>query len=507
MKSMLRIKEPRLEFGYQQELEDPRDGLNLFGPYDRGLGSTYGIRAGVIGTRNGIKRFKNWVSAIQKPVGIADAARFRPPFPGFEAAFQVLWNPEPTIEIEIDPSELHRDISVDDKYKRIFGTVELFATKLIDAKVTEEGRPDLWFVVIPDEVYKLCRPESVVPIGDRIEATGKMKPAVARTFIRQKPLFSDIEHEAEPYYYEPDFRQQLKGRLLWDAILTQIVRESTIAPFDFLNPLGYPIRGLGKRTAEVAWNLASAAYYKAGARPWKLSGVRPGVCYIGLVYKNDEKSPDASAACCAAQMFLDSGDGVVFKGRVGPWYTGKRGRYHLSQAAAEELLTKAIAEYTKKRGKAAEEIFLHARTRFDDEEWKGFAKAAGEATKIVGVTIRRADDFRLFRRDDDMPILRGLAVINNDRHAFLVTNGFIPRLQTYYGSEVPVPLSVEINRGDADIAVVLRDILGLTKLNYNSCRHSDGMPVTLKFADAVGEILTSGPPRDADPPLPFRHYI
>jgi len=507
MKSMIRINEPRLEFGYEQELEDPRDGLNLFGPYDRGLGSAYGVRAGVIGTRTGIKRFKNWVSAIQRPVGIADAARFRPPFPGFEAAFQVAWNPEPTVQIEIDPSELHRAISIDDKYKRIFDTVELFESKLKDAAVTEEGRPDLWFVVIPDEVYRLCRPESVVPIGDRIAATGRMKPAIARTFIRQRALFSDIEHEAEPYHYEPDFRQQLKGRLLWDKILTQIVRESTIAPLDFLNPLGYPVRGLGKRTAEVAWNLASAAYYKAGARPWKLSGVRPGVCYIGLVYKNDEKSVDGSAACCAAQMFLDSGDGVVFKGRVGPWYTGKRGRYHLSQTAAEELLGKAIADYTKKREKPPDEIFLHARTRFDDEEWKGFCKATGEATKVVGVTIRRADDFRAFRRDDDMPILRGLAVINNDRHAFLATNGFVPRLQTYYGSEVPVPLSVEINRGNADIAIVLRDILGLTKLNYNSCRHSDGMPVTLKFADAVGEVLTSGPPRDDDPPLPFRHYI
>jgi hypothetical protein len=507
MKSMLRIQEPRLEFGHGQSLEDPRDGLNLFGPYDRGLGSAYGIRAGVIGTQTGIKRFKNWVTAIQRPVGLLDATRFRPPFPGFEAAFQVAWNPEPTIQIEIDPSELIRDISIDDKYKRIFDTVDLFASKLIDAKISEEERPDLWFVVIPDEVYKLCRPQSVVPVADRIEATGRMKPAVARTFIRQKALFSDIEHEAEPYHYEPDFRQQLKGRLLWDGVLTQIIRESTIAPFEFLNAFGHPARGLGKRTGEVAWNLASAAYYKAGARPWKLSGVRPGVCYIGLVYKNDEKSIDASAACCAAQMFLDSGDGVVFKGRVGPWYTGKRGRYHLSQVAAEEILGKAIADYKNKRGKAPDEVFIHGRTRFDDEEWKGFANAAGESTKIVGITIRRADDFRLFRRDSDMPVLRGLAVINSEKHAFLATNGFVPRLQTYYGSEVPVPLSVEINRGDADIEIVLRDILGLTKLNYNSCRHSDGTPVTLKFADAVGEILISGPPRDADPPLPFRHYI
>ena len=118
-----------------------------------------------------------------------------------------------------------------------------------------------------------------------------MKPTVARTFLRQKPLFSDIKHEAEPYYYEPDFRQQLKGRLLWDGILTQIIRESTIAPFDFLNPLGYPIRGLGKRTAEVAWNLASAAYYKAGARPWKLSGVVQAFVTLDSFIRMTRKAP------------------------------------------------------------------------------------------------------------------------------------------------------------------------------------------------------------------------
>src|ERR1700687_319395 len=120
MRPMVRIEEPRLEFGHGQALEDPRDGLNLFGPYDRGLGNAYGIRAGVIGTKAGIKRLNNWVKTIQMPVGLADATRFRPPFPGFEAAFQVLWNPEPTAQIEIDPEELNRHINIDDKYKRIF---------------------------------------------------------------------------------------------------------------------------------------------------------------------------------------------------------------------------------------------------------------------------------------------------------------------------------------------------------------------------------------------------
>jgi hypothetical protein len=65
---------------------------------------------------------------------------------------------------------------------------------------------------------------------------------------------------------------------------------------------------------------------------------------------------------------------------------------------------------------------------------------------------------------------------------------------------------VEIAKGEADIEIVAKDILALTKLNYNSCRYADGLPVTLRFADAVGEILVSGPIKPL-PPLAFRFYI
>src|SRR5207237_485460 len=71
--------------------------------------------------------------------------------------------------------------------------------------------------------------------------------------------------------------------------------------------------------------------------------------------------------------------------------------------------------------------------------------------------------------------------------------GFAPRLKTYVGRQVPRPLRIDIARGEAEVEVVLRDILALTKLNYNTRPLSDGLPVTLRFADAVGEILTAGP--------------
>src|SRR5205823_4673289 len=62
-----------------------------------------------------------------------------------------------------------------------------------------------------------------------------------------------------------------------------------------------------------AWCL----YFK-GARlqPWQLADVRPGVCYVGLVFKMDPSPPDEGEACCAAQMFLNSGNGVVFRGAL-----------------------------------------------------------------------------------------------------------------------------------------------------------------------------------------------
>ena len=72
--------------------------------------------------------------------------------------------------------------------------------------------------------------------------------------------------------------------------------------------------------------------------------------------------------------------------------------------------------------------------------------------------------------------------------------------------EVPNPLSIEICRGDAEMQTVLRDVLALTKVNYNSCRFGDGKPITLKFADAVGEVLVTRPVKKA-PPLPFMYYI
>src|SRR6185503_6348007 len=119
-----------------------------------------------------------------------------------------------------------------------------------------------------------------------------------------------------------------------------------------------------------------------------------------------------------------------------------------------------------------------------------FASAVDSLTQLVGVRIRDDKLLKLFRKSDN-PVLRGIAYINSDREGFLWTRGWTRRLRTYPGMDVPNPLTIEICQGEPDIEVVLKDILALTKRNSNTCRYGERKPITLKFADAVGEVLTA----------------
>jgi hypothetical protein len=517
MSTLRHFEEPVLSFGYGQETEDPRDGLTLFGPLDEG--KPYGVRIGVVGSSVAIERLTRWIHTIQRPVVSAKAVqweteskwghieaweRARPPFPGFEATFGVPWSTAPLVTREVSDDELRSALFIDNGAQRVYKTVEVYSRRILDALREEEMRPDLWYVVIPDDVYRYCRPQSRIPPDLAIETKSPASVEYLKSLIEEPSLFPEDNAAAVPYEYESDFHNQLKARLLGHQVPTQIVRERTIAPADVL-----PIRlaaSLAKQAPEIAWTLSTATFYKTGGRPWKIAGIREGVCYVGLVFKRDHTSFNPRSACCAAQMFLDSGDGLVFKGDIGPWYTPVSGEFHLDRRSAKELVMLAVDAYKGRHdGNAPRELFLHGKTRFNDEEWEGFHEGIGRAVNLVGVRIRDSREIKLYRQGQH-PVLRGLAYVRDERTAYLWTRGYIPRLGTYPGREVPNPLMVDVCKGNVSIETVLRDVLALTKVNYNSCIFADGVPVTLRFANSVGEILTAGPPGPV-PPLPFKYYI
>jgi hypothetical protein len=499
---LIHLAEPNLTFGYNQKLTDPRDGITLFGPFSRDK-ITGQINIGIIGPKEQREFVINFLQRIHKPVFSNAPDLARPYFPGLQAAFGVHINFKSIQEINVERADIDIFLNYSDSYQRVYNLTELYSNKL-KAYYEKESIPvTVWFVAIPDEIYQYVKPNSKIPSADtNIKLGLKKDDRDSNQFL----LWDDMKSLKEAYNFEINFHNQLKAKLLSEKIVTQIIRESTIA-YEYLWQDGKKKDYEKIFDSAKAWNISTTLYYKVGGIPWKLGEIRSNVCYLGLVYKKVDNTEDNRNACCAAQMFLDSGDGMVFRGNIGPWYNPETKQFHLHTKDAYELFSLSLESFKEKslEDKYPDEVFVHAKTYFDEEEWIGFKEAAEGKCKIVGVRIRDDSNFKLYR-DFSYCIPRGSALIVTSNLAYLWTKGFIPRIQTQLGLETPNPVSIEVVRGDKDILIVCKDILALTKLNYNACIFADGSPVTLRFADAIGEVLTAGKNIKGDI-LPFKHYV
>lgn len=404
----------------------------------------------------------------------------------------------------INGNELKLAATKSDKHERSFSVANLYLSNIEKIKKLD-NKPALAICIVPDFVYEHCRPQSYVQEKSDIPKTSEQKKYLNSVLkdrnTGQTRMFEDegLFDEAtslEQYRLSPDFRRQLKARVMEHDLPIQIIRESTLIITTQIRDGESGVNPLSDRL----WNFGTTLYYKSGLKPWKTPWAREGVCYIGLAYKLANQKN--GTACCAAQMFLDSGDGVVFVGEFGPWYSPEKREFHLSKNAAEKMLKGAIDTYQEQEGKALKEIFLHARSGINKEEYEGFLKACPKDVKLVAIKVRKdRESPRLFRHDEHLnaamrgkyPVLRGTFWQRNKYRGYLFTTGFKPRIGSYDGWEIPVPLFIHVQHGEADLVQVAKDILGLTKLNYNACQLGESEPITVKNSDRIGEILLSNP--------------
>jgi hypothetical protein len=499
------LAEPSLGFRYGQTIAAPYAGLSLFGPFDADAsGRPSHITYGVVAAPEGLAAFRAFsmrltLPIISRPYGDPRNDRkpqlLWPPFPGFEAAFGATWPAEAAWSRSLNREALLTDAQHSDKYRRAYSVCNHYLDGIRIAAERDEAF-GLIICVVPDVVWLNCRPLSRVSNGIGV-AVSKAERAHRRS---QPDLFNP--YTPEEYDLSVDFRRQLKARAMKYNIPLQLIRESTLT---LREPAVTDSRNLTP-FSDRAWNLSTAFYYKAGGKPWRLASARPGVCYVGLAFRRSELDAGPRTACCAAQMFLDTGDGVVFRGEFGPWYSERDDEYHLSADAAEDLLSGVLNAYAAQGGQRLSQIFLHSRSTISEEEFAGYRKACPSGVHLVGIRVRTDRNGLRLYRPGKWPVLRGTLWTINNRTAYLWATGFKPTLLSYDGWEVPAPLRIDIEHGDAEVGQVASDIFGLTKLNYNACKLGSGEPVTIGFSDGVGEILIGNPYIEVRRPS-FKFYI
>jgi hypothetical protein len=509
--NVIYVKEPELYFGHGQTSDHPKDGLFLYGPHSAPNRSKE-ICVGAIGTKQGLSFLRRWAIQICGFIEVPPPGKTEKKnrlhlsnFPGLEETFGITFNPGDFVQRQIDLTALDDATRTLNQHEAVRKAVDLYVQEIEHHDRNEERKVDVWLFVLPELVFERCKPLSKRSALSLVKGEFTKDQKVRSDL----PLIENIIDQSDEDIFDdvPDFHRQVKARLLKLGHTSQLLRETTLAREEFLNLAGKPKRRL-QEPASVAWNVATGLYYKTQPEPpWRLAHVRPGVCYVGLVFKLIPNDPKEHV-CCAAQMFLNEGDGVVFRGANGPWKTSDY-EFHLKAPEAKKLIERVLNTFKEKHGEWPKELFIHGKTTFNDVEWNAFSEAAPKETRLVGVRIKTTHGETKLFRDGDYPAIRGTAILLDDRNAYLWTTGFVPRLDTYIGPETPNPIFITVLRSTGempDLRTVLSDIMGLTKINYNACNYSDGLPVTLRFANRVGDILILGSSKDAER-QPLKFYI
>lgn len=234
--------------------------------------------------------------------------------------------------------------------------------------------------------------------------------------------------------------------------------------------------------------------------PWRLvrSSTDLSTLFVGVSFFH---APERDLVhTSVAQVFNERGDGVVVRGGPAPRRKDDR-RPHLSEADAQALLSDALTVYRREHHNFPARVALHKTSEFDDAEVRGF-EAAVDAYGIEHldlVWVQSTERMRLFRNGDHA-VLRGTFVRLEERRAVLFTRGTIDFYRLYPGMYVPVPLGLRAALGEHDVDHLGEEILALSEMNWNQSQLDGRLPITLRAAARVANVLKHVAPGDAVAP-------
>lgn len=509
------LPEPLIEFADDFLCEDPKKGISSMGFFSLSNNSHKSeISYAVIGSKKEIKKYKEWLGQFDSFIESTTSGKAltssyeideesglitelfgeeqeidetfsdnsinkkaNPDFPGFnsDSCFQCRFINNPELDCVVPQKKIDDVIKSKKKGKEIsdeiIGMYKDAYSELIENSLA--GKPDIIVVVIPDSVFK--------KVGNVKHRKG------------------DI-----------NFRRKLKAEILSLGLNVpiQIILESTV------DNTKKSIQDL----SQIAWNYCVAQYYKTGnCIPWTIKDIDVDTCYLGISFNRVLDGENNRLQSSIAQAFNKGGKGLVFTGKQFEWRKEitKVATPHLKYDYAKELIINVLSQYQKINKHTPKRIVIHKTSDFwdaynnpdyneTDGLLDGIREILGDNTEVDLVSLK-SSKIRMLR-NGDYPVLRGSLFKLSDETAILYTTGYIPYFNTYQGAYTPVPLEIE-NIGETPIEDIAKEILALTKMNFNNSEYCDGLPITIQFSSKVGEIIQYFPQDSVDLPNKYYYYM
>lgn len=452
------LEEPVLQFATGTHI-DIRAGMASFGAFDRGGPNVPNpIGVGLVGTTHTVDGARDWLESCRHGVNSPEEKlrELRPDFPGMtDAVFGTRINTSDAATRTITRHELTRALEAPRPMQSV---VELFLDHARDLS----ARSGLHVLVI-------APPAEVFLLGD------------------QPPLspdagIDDAQEQGRPYM--ASFHDAFKAKALDLAVPCQLLRPDTYGGGSTTRLRRASLQDKATR----AWNFHTAIYYKAGGTPWRL--VRQpsalSTCYIGASFFRSLTGERVLTS--VAQVFDERGEGLIVQG--GNARLDKDDRTpHLTEEDARVLLATGLATYRREHKTMPARVLVHKTSYFDEAEVQGCRAAATEehVEYLDLVSVRRAG-VRLVR-NGQAPVLRGTTLAFDSESGVVYLKGTVPYFRTYPGPYIPRGLEFTLEDGESGPFDIAKELLALSKLNFNNTQFDSGDPITVRAARRVGDIL------------------
>jgi hypothetical protein len=458
------IEEPTLMFANQQEHVDPKTGIPLFGP--RSLGSIRHkreVHVGIIGTSESADFARRYYE--QASCGV-DGDDDHAPFPGCRADLgfrcDLLFDSK-LVEL-ITRSEQQDILGIRrrrDRFEKLLLILELKLRLL-----TQKDHPlDYIVFALPSDIYRQCKTVDYV--------------------------------EKRIGHVHRDLRRAFKAMAMQYQKPTQILLDSTTGLTDSNRRLDHP--------SVVAWNLFTGLYFKIDGLPWGPAALPAGTCFIGISFYRP-LGEDSTLRTSVVQAFDENGEGLVLRGHRFHWDERQNGKSpHLSEELAENLITMVLERYRNERNQLPRRVVIHKSSRFEPLERAGFESALQKRGCLYDLVALSPTSSSRLLRTGQYPPLRG-TLFSVGKISYLYTTGYLSALGKYPHGHVPSPLQVADHVGDTSKADILREVMLLTKMNWNSANMEGLMPITLRFSRLVGDVLREVP-GDREPQPNYKFYM
>lgn len=489
---------PSLEFGGTATHSDPKVGLDRAGPYDLRFGGARKsqLRVGLVGPQGSIQSAISWLDRCQGLIapGRPNAELLYRAFPGFEAVFRCSLEVNEQWQVTLDGPDHDRlgtALREPDPVRRFNATLREFSAGLRRLAERDANRPDVVMACLPDELLETTRVVSRDLSLDEKRRARQIKEQAARVQLDMFDVLQEVEQTEEDLLTR-DFRDALKAEAMRVRMPIQIGTNSLF------------IDGPHNQDAATrAWNSLVALYYKSGGVPWRLANDGPETCFVGISFHHFRTNRRSLVRSSLAQAFSSEGEGFALRGDSVPWERGQGRNVHLTETQAYNLALEVLNEYRSRTGTSPLRIVVHKTSSFNAAEQAGI-KSALDNTPIVEMITLLPSPFRLLRFGGYPPNFGTICRVNDDR-TFLFTSGYMPELGTYPGPHVPQPFELRSWNAEDPIRSA-QDVLGLTRMNWNTADIRGKWPVTMSFARRIGSILDEF----GDDPAPvssFRYFL